>query len=369
MSRARRSSQFGCFAGLAVLFASAPSHAAGGAAEIASATSAAALEAILTVSPQDKDAVAARARKLGLTVLSFPAGPKDQHTETTRIAGGANPFRDCEKDCPALVALPPSPKGFKIGTPESERDHMEDEIQVEVAIAPFAIATLETTVAEYEACVADGGCKPAEWREPGGQHNIETGSSRYYRNLGDNLTAPGQPIVGVSFNDATAYAAWLSAKTGHDYRLPSEAEWEFAARAGTTTAYWWGDTLPVDGTPRAACKGCGGEWDGKAPAPANAFAPNAWGLHNVHGNVWEWTADFYCEDYASGPRNGAPRSADDCAPVDDQPPSRGVRSMRGGSVFYSPKVMRSGMRARNVPDFRNFSVGFRVARTLEPIDH
>jgi formylglycine-generating enzyme required for sulfatase activity len=172
----------------------------------------------------------------------------------------------------------------------------------------------------------------------------------------------------VSFVDATAYAAWLSAKTGHAYRLPSEAEWEFAARAGTTTAYWWGDDLPSDGKIRAACSACGSEWDGKAPAPADAFEPNPWGLRNVHGNVWEWTADFYCEDYASGPKDGSPRITDDCAPVDDQLPSRGLRSMRGGSAFYSARVMRSGMRARNVPDFRNFSVGFRIARDLQKPD-
>jgi formylglycine-generating enzyme required for sulfatase activity len=214
--------------------------------------------------------------------------------------------------------------------------------------------------------VAAGGCKPPEWLEAGGQHNIKTGASRYYRNLGDNLTAPGQPIVGVSFNDATAYAAWLTSKTGHSYRLPSEAEWEFAARAGSQTAYWWGDALPGDGVVRAACVGCGSEWDGKAPAVANAFAPNPWGLFNVHGNVWEWTADFYCDDYASGPKDGSPRLADDCAAVGDLPPARGVRSMRGGSVFYPAKVMRSAMRARNVPDFRNFSVGFRVARDISP---
>jgi len=368
MSGARRSSQFGYLACLAVLCANAPAHSAESAGAIASAKDGAALEAILAANPQAKIEVLARASELGLVVMSFATGLKEQHTEMLRIAGGAKPFRDCETACPALVVVPPSPKGFKIGTPESERDHMDDERQAEVSIEQFAIAAMETTVAEYKACVADGGCKPPEWLEVGGQHNIETGSSRYYRNLGDSLTAPGQPVVGVSFEDATAYAAWLSAKTGHAYRLPSEAEWEFAARAATITAYWWGDTLPADSVVRAACKGCGGEWDGKAPAPADAFGANPWGLYNVHGNVWEWTADYYCEDYASGPKDGSPRSVDDCAPVGEQPPARGVRSMRGGSVFYSAKVMRSGMRARNVPDFRNFSVGFRVARMLKNID-
>lgn len=355
----------GCFA---LVLASTPLHGADLSADIASAKDGAALEAILAANPQAKGDVQSRARELGLSLVSFATGLKAQQLETLRIPGSGKPFRDCEEACPAMVVLPSSPKGFKIGTPESERDHMDDEVQAEVSIEQFAIAAMETTVAEYKACVAEGGCKPPEWLEIGGQHNIETGASRYYRNLGDSLTDPGQPIVGVSFEDATAYAAWLSAKTGHAYRLPSEAEWEYAARAGTITAYWWGDTLPADGTVHAACKGCGGEWDGKAPAPADAFGANPWGLYNVHGNVWEWTADYYCEDYASGPKNGAPRTIDDCAPVGDQPPARGVRSMRGGSVFYSAKVMRSGMRARNVPNFRNFSVGFRVARMLKNID-
>lgn len=367
MRDARTFSRLAICACLAILPVAAPLQGAEHATEVASAKDGATLEAILAANPELKSAVSSRAGELGLAVISFTTGLKEQQVDTVRIAGGAKPFRDCEHACPALVVVPPSPKGFKIGSPESEPHPTDDERQHDVSIAPFAIGAMEVTVAEYRDCVAAGGCKPPEWLEVGGQHNIETGASRYYRNLGDNLTAPGQPIVGVSFEDATAYAAWLSAKTGHSYRLPSEAEWEFAARAGTTTAYWWGDTLPADDV-RAACVGCGSKWDGKAPAPADAFGPNPWGLFNVHGNVWEWTADFYCEDYASGPKDGSPRSRDDCAPVDDQPPARGVRSMRGGSVFYSAKVMRSAMRARNVPDFRNFSVGFRIARELKEFD-
>jgi formylglycine-generating enzyme required for sulfatase activity len=342
--------------------AGAPGHSA----EISAAKDGAALEAILSADEQTKDLVAARAADLGLALLSIRVGESGKETTELRVAGGGKPFRDCEAACPSMVVVPPSPKGFKIGSPESEPYHTDDETQVEVSVPAFAIGATEVTVAEYKACVAAGGCKPPEWLEPGGQHNIETGSSRYYRNLGDNLTAPEQPIVGVSQADATAYAAWLTSKTGHSYRLPSEAQWEFATRAGTKTAYWWGDTLPADGSAHAACVGCGSEWDAKAPAPANAFAPNPWGLFNVHGNVWEWTADFYCDDYASGPKDGSPRLTDDCPAIGDQPPARGVRSMRGGSVFYPAKIMRSAMRARNVPDFRNFSVGFRVARDMSP---
>jgi formylglycine-generating enzyme required for sulfatase activity len=321
---------------------------------------------MLSDDPKARDLVAARAIELGLALVPVRVGAPGQETTELRVAGGGRPFQDCADACPAMVVVPPSPKGFKIGSPESEPNHTDDERQIDVSLPAFAIGATEVTVAEYKACVAAAGCKPPEWLEPGGQHNIETGASRYYRNLGDNLTAPGQPIVGVSFDDATAYASWLAAITGHTYRLPSEAQWEFAARAGTRTAYWWGDTLPADGIVRAACVGCGSEWDGKAPAAADAFAPNPWGLFNVHGNVWEWTADFYCDDSASGPRDGSPRLTDDCAPVGDQPPARGVRSMRGGSVFYPAKVMRAAMRARNVPDFRNFSVGFRIARDLAP---
>lgn len=367
MQGTRKISQLAFFSAMSpLLLWAVPLHAADRAGDVASAKDGAALEAILSSDPQAKDLVAARANELHLALVSVRAGLAGQEKTELRVTGGAKPFRDCADICPAMVAVPQAPKGFKIGSPESEPDHADDEKQAEVSVPAFAIAATVTTVAEYKACVEAGGCKPPEWLEPGGQHNIETGASRYYRNLGESLTAPGQPIVGVSFDDATSYAAWLSRKTGHAYRLPSEAEWEFAARAGTITAYWWGDAMPADGIVRAACAGCGSEWDSKAPAPAAAFAPNPWGLFNVHGNVWEWTADFYCDDYASGPKDGRPRLTDDCAPVGDRPPAHGVRSLRGGSAFFPAKVMRSAMRARNVPDFRNFSVGFRIARDLAP---
>lgn len=325
------------------------------------------LQIILDRSPEAKDAVAIRAAALGLSVVSLRVGEKDAAQEELRVAGGAKAFQDCNSSagCPPMVVVPASPAGFMIGSPETEAERGDDETLTAVTIGAFAIGTRPVTVAEYKACVAAGGCAPPEWLEPGGQHNIETGTSRYYLNLGTAVTGPDQPIVGVSHIDATAYAKWLSEKTGHTYRLPSEAEWEFAARAGSRTAYWWGDTLPTDGVVRAACAGCGSEWDSKAPAPADAFSANPWGLHHAHGNVWQWVADFYCDDYGSGPKDGSPRLTDDCAPVGDRPAARGVRGLRGGSSFYPAKAMRSAMRVRNVPGFRNFSVGFRVARDLE----
>ena len=354
----------------AVLFASHPTGAADVDAQsaIAAAANGAALENLLVQHPNEREVISQRADALGLALVEIPSGAAGSTRSEMRIAGGGKPFRDCPEaeGCPAMVVFPPSPPGFQFGSPATETYHGDDEDLTQVSLPAFAIGATAVTVAEYRACVDAKGCKPPEWLEPGGQHNIETGASRYYRNLGKNLSDPGQPIVGVSYEDGVAYAAWLSQKTGHTYRLPSEVQWEFAARAGTRTAYWWGDALPEGGIVRATCVGCGSEWDGKAPAAANAFQANPWGLFNVHGNVWEWAADFYCDDYASGPKDGSARATDDCPQKGSDPPPRGVRSLRGGSTFYPAKVMRSAMRARNVPDFRNFSVGFRIARDLHP---
>lgn len=327
-----------------------------------------ALEAILERDPDARELVAARAEALGLALVEVPVGKASAGRVELRVAGGARPFRDCEAadGCPPMVVVPASPPGFKIGSPLGEEGRLESEAQVEVRLPAFAIGTRPVTVAEYKACVAAGGCEPPEWLERGGQHNIETGTSRYYAVLGEHLTGPGQPIVGVSHRNAAEFARWLAEETGHVYRLPSEAEWERAARAGTTTAYWWGDEPPAADRVRAACADCGSEWDMKALAPAESFDPNPWGLYNVHGNVWEWMADFYCEDYASGPRDGKPRLVDDCAAVGNRPPARGLHTMRGGSAFFPAKAMRSAMRLRNAADFRNISVGFRVARDLAP---
>lgn len=327
-----------------------------------------ALETILEANPGAKEPVAARAEALGLALVEVPVGPASERRVELRVAGGAKPFADCAPadGCPPMVAIPVSPPGFMIGSPPDEAHRLDSEKQVEISVPAFAIATRPVTVAEYKACVAGGGCDQPEWLEQGGQHNIETGISRYYAVLGEHLTGPDQPIVGVSHRNAQQFVTWLSKETGHTYRLPSEAEWERAARADTTTAYWWGDEPPGPDRVRAVCVDCGSEWDMKALAPAQSFDPNPWGLYNVHGNVWEWTADVFCDDYASGPKDGSARTKDDCAPVGNRPAARGVYTMRGGSAFFPAKSMRSAMRLRQLPDFRNISVGFRVARDLAP---
>ncbi|MCY4026289.1 MAG: formylglycine-generating enzyme family protein [Acidobacteria bacterium] len=161
-------------------------------------------------------------------------------------------------------------------------------------------------------------------------------------------------MIDVSWEDARAYAEWLSAETGERYRLPSEAEWEYAARAGTTTAYSWGADI---GQNRANCDGCGSRWDNEQTAPAGSFAANAWGLHDMHGNVWEWVEDCWHDSYAQAPADGSAWTrGGDC----------GRRVLRGGSWYLNPWGLRSALRSWFGVRGRYRDVGFRLARTLTP---
>jgi formylglycine-generating enzyme required for sulfatase activity len=159
------------------------------------------------------------------------------------------------------------------------------------------------------------------------------------------------PVESVSWDDAQEFARRLSQRTGQNYRLPSEAEWEYAARAGSQTAYHWGDQI---GTGNANCGSCGSRWDGKGTAPVGKFAPNALGLHDMHGNVLEWVRDVWHGDYSGAPGSGAAWTTGG-----DQ--SR--RVLRGGSWHGSPENLRSASRVRGTPGFRDIGVGFRIART------
>lgn len=304
----------------------------------------------------------AAAPRIEIVVVS--TGPAGHRTDKPITAGSGTTFMDCVASelCPSMLVIPSSKPGELLGSIGTEQARQEDEKLRSVTIKAFAIGKYEISVGEYERCVSAGECRPSEWREPGSRFNIETGNNPYYKRLGPNLSGNDFPIVGVSYDDAVRYAAWLSELTGQTYRLPSEAEWEYAARAGTRTAYSWGDSAKPNDKAMASCRGCGSEWDAQTNAPVTAFAPNPWGLHNMHGNVWEWAADFYCADYSTGPTDGTARLSDNCAHKD----APGLRVLRGGSSFYEPRFMRSAVRLRNVASFRNFSVGFRVARTLLP---
>jgi formylglycine-generating enzyme required for sulfatase activity len=156
-----------------------------------------------------------------------------------------------------------------------------------------------------------------------------------------------RPVINVSWDDAVAYAEWLSQKTGEKYRLPTEAEWEYAARAGTETDYWWGNEIGVN---RANCDGCGSQWDNQQTAPVCSFPANSFGLCDTVGNVWEWTCSGYEEKYSGGKLK--------CVSQADSRP----RVLRGGGWYDKTRELRASFRGRYVREKRNSGVGFRVVR-------
>ena len=162
-----------------------------------------------------------------------------------------------------------------------------------------------------------------------------------------------RPVINVSWDDAVNYTQWLSSQTGASYRLPSEAEWEYAARAGSTTSYNWGNGI---GRNRANCNGCGSRWDYGKTAPVGSFSANAWGLYDVHGNVWEWVGDCWNDSYTGAPADGSAWARGDCA----------KRVLRGGSWYNGPRNLRAAIRGRSGTGKRDSNGGFRIARTLTP---
>ena len=159
------------------------------------------------------------------------------------------------------------------------------------------------------------------------------------------------PVINVSWEDSRAYAAWLGEQTGQRYRLPSEAEWKYAARAGTETRYSWGEEI---GRNRANCDGCGSEWDGRQTAPVGRFEPNAFGLYDLHGNVDEWVENCWHDNYEGAPSDGSAWT------------SGGDSDLRGGSWYFYPRNLRAANRYRNRPSHRDNSYGFRLAQDLNP---
>lgn len=292
--------------------------------------------------------------------LKIEAGPRNAPRSIEIEPGSGVAFRDCD-DCPELVVVPAAAEGVTLGSSDDEPGHLQGEARYSVRLSAFAIGRHEVSVGEYLQCVAAKACREPEWREPGGEHNLDTGKGVTYRSVADTIRGVRQPAVGISWDDATSYAAWLSAKTGRTYRLPSESEWEYAARAGSSMPFWWGAEATRDGKAMACCRGCGSERDGTGFFAVDAFDANPWGLKNVHGNVWEWVADFFCEDRTAANSDGSARASPQCAA---QATPEGLRVFRGGSCFYEPIQMRAAMRLRNWPTFRNMTIGFRVARSL-----
>lgn len=238
-------------------------------------------------------------------------------------------FRDCDQ-CPEMIAIPAG--SFAMGSPESEEGRQTNEgPQHRVTIArPFAIGKYEVTFEQWDACVSAGGC---------GHQPADEGWGRGRR-----------PVINVSWEDARAYAQWLSKQMGKSYRLLSEAEWEYAARAGTSTRYPWGD---VPGTNTENFRSSS-QWGGKQTALVGSFTANRFGLHDMVGNVVEWTQDCRNDSYAGAPKDGGAWETGRCD----------ARVTRGGSWLSAPEFARVAFRLGVDSVYRNNFVGFRLARTL-----
>jgi formylglycine-generating enzyme required for sulfatase activity len=203
----------------------------------------------------------------------------------------------------------------------------------EVIVArPFGLGRYEVTVAQWEACMADGGC--AEMPVMKGEK--------------DNT-----PVYNMTFSEALAYVTWLTRKTGQPYRLPSEAEWEYAARAGTTTPYWWGGK--VDGK-RVICRKCGSVgFTPATPPPTDSQPANPWGFVGMSGGVREWLADCWLKTYDKAPSDTRPRVVRNCQ----------QRVTRGGSWLDEPTELTVSSRSFYDAEVPYLANGFRVARDLE----
>jgi len=248
-------------------------------------------------------------------------------------------FRDCP-DCPEMVVVPAGI--FTMGSPANELERSNDEGQVRVSIAaPFAVGRFAVTFDEWDACVVDGGCNGYKPADQGWGHGK-------------------RPVINVSWDDAKAYTAWVSRKTGKIYRLLSESEREYVTRAGTTTPFWWGSSInPIQANYNATYTYAGGGSKGEyrqRTLPVDSLEPNPWGLYNVHGNVWEWTEDCWHDSNTGNPADGRPRTIVTC----------GQHVVRGGSWSVNPEFLRSAFRFRGNASSRYFIFGFRVARTLNP---
>ncbi len=238
----------------------------------------------------------------------------------------ATEVTDC-KTCPTLVILPSG-----VFTMGSNSDDPTERPAFRVAIDHgFAIGKYEVTVGQWNACVDAGGCQQVP---------------------SDKSRAANTPARDVSWDDAQTYVQWLARLTGKPYRLPTEAEWEYAARGGTRTRFWWGERM----TPGMAnCKECGEPWKADSPAPVGSFAPNPFGLFDMNGSVWEWVSDCWHNSYQRAPSDGRSWEEPDCR----------VRVLRGGSWREGGAYMPSSTRFKYDANVRQSQNGFRVVRNVQ----
>ena len=239
--------------------------------------------------------------------------------------GPGDTFRDCN-GCPLMVVVPQG--SYMMGSTE---DYSEGPVHRVTIGKPFAVGVYEATWGEWDMCVAQGGCQ--------GYVPDDYGLGR----------RANQPVINVSWEDATAYVEWLSSKTGERYRLLSEAEWEYSARAGTMTRYHWGNRVSPTRAHYLSAGSC------CKTMPVGSYPPNDFGLYDMHGNVNEWVADCWNWNYEGAPTDGSVWEEGNC--------NRSVR--RGGAWSAGAGELRSAFRFGNPISLRHDCCGFRVAKTLD----
>ncbi|WP_158944497.1 formylglycine-generating enzyme family protein [Granulicella sp. S190] len=255
---------------------------------------------------------------------------------------------------------------FQMGSPSNEKDRYDDEGPVhDVVITGFALSKYDVTRGEFAAFVKETGYDAGNSCYTFETNDWESHDGRNWRDPAFRQT-DRDPVVCVNQNDIHAYAEWLGRKTGHQYRLPSEAEWEYATRAGTTSSRFWGEDPDqaceyanvADQTARDQIAGAS-TWeihncrDGYAyTSPVGSFKPNGFGLYDMLGDVWQWTEDCYHKNYNEAPKDGSAWTAGACE----------LHACRGGAWLIEPENVRSASRVRDRPLNRFTSLGFRLAR-------
>ena len=229
---------------------------------------------------------------------------------------------------PKMVVIPAG--SFRMGC-VSGLDCLERELPVHTVTIPqaFAVSTYEITFEDYDRFL---------YPNKAGDYGWGRGS---------------RPVIYVTWTDAKKYVVWLSSQTGQPYRLLSESEWEYAARAGSATKYSWGNEFSRN---RANCDGCGSQLDNSKTAPVGSFAASAFGLYDMDGNVYEWVEDCWNDSYLGAPSKGGAWLSGDCS----------LRVFRGGSWTSEPRFLRSANRNGLSAGASGYDAGFRVARTLDP---
>jgi formylglycine-generating enzyme required for sulfatase activity len=275
-------------------------------------------EKLAALQPVAPPSEAAGQQRRDLAMVLPPVTPASP-TNTDRV------FRDCD-NCLPMVRIPPGTLMMGQGAKDASAGPAH-----KVALRGFALSQYPVTVANWNTCHADGGCG-APPRMVGAQDDT--------------------PLYNVSWDDTQTFITWLSRRTGHAYRLPTEAEWEYAARADTSTRYWWGDH---PGTSLANCTGCGGTQDPRAPLPVGSYKPNPFGLYDMLGGVAQWVQDCWFPNYSNGPNDGSARQTPNCM----------KRVLRGGGFRGGLDDIVPTARSNYDAPVRYLANGFRVARNVD----